>query len=155
MRARMFTAVRRAVSVRITAGARATPVTLRISGCAPVRRQFSTQGVPTETVEAEVVEDGEGPAAPDASAAPEDAGPQPKMKGKTEAHTFQAETSRILDIVANSLYTDKEVFLRELISNASDALEKARYLQQSGEDMVDPEQELEIEINLDPINNTI
>ena len=40
---------------------------------------------------------------------------------------FQAETKKLLDIVANSLYTDKEVFVRELVSNASDALEKRRY----------------------------
>ena len=39
---------------------------------------------------------------------------------------FQAETKKLLDIVAKSLYTDSEVFLRELLSNASDALEKQR-----------------------------
>ena len=44
-----------------------------------------------------------------------------------ETHAFQAETRRLLDIVTNSLYTDKEVFVRELVSNASDALEKRRY----------------------------
>ena len=42
-------------------------------------------------------------------------------------HAFQAETRRLLDIVTNSLYTDKEVFVRELVSNASDALEKCRH----------------------------
>lgn len=45
----------------------------------------------------------------------------------SETLAFQAETKRLLDIVTNSLYADKEVFLRELVSNASDALEKARH----------------------------
>jgi len=45
----------------------------------------------------------------------------------TETHSFQAEVSRILDIVAHSLYSEREVFLRELISNASDALDRLRY----------------------------
>ncbi|XP_017302799.1 heat shock protein 75 kDa, mitochondrial-like [Diaphorina citri] len=48
-----------------------------------------------------------------------------------EKHEFQAETRMLLDIVAKSLYSDKEVFIRELISNASDALEKLRYNQLS------------------------
>ncbi|WP_119462753.1 molecular chaperone HtpG [Rhodospirillaceae bacterium SYSU D60014] len=45
-----------------------------------------------------------------------------------EKHGFQAEVSRLLDIVAHSLYSDKTVFLRELISNASDACDRLRYL---------------------------
>src|SRR5579871_6787569 len=44
-----------------------------------------------------------------------------------ETRTFQAEVSRLLDIVAHSLYSEKEVFLRELISNASDACDRLRY----------------------------
>merc|ERR1711871_479675 len=44
---------------------------------------------------------------------------------------FETEVSKLLDIVANSLYTEKEIFLRELISNASDACEKLRYVSQS------------------------
>ena len=47
-------------------------------------------------------------------------------------HEFQAETRMLLDIVAKSLYSEKEVFIRELISNASDAIEKLRLLQLSG-----------------------
>jgi len=46
-----------------------------------------------------------------------------------EEHEFQAETRQLLDIVARSLYSEKEVFVRELISNASDAIEKYRYTQ--------------------------
>jgi HSP90 family molecular chaperone len=45
---------------------------------------------------------------------------------------FKAETKKLLDIVAKSLYTDSEVFIRELLSNASDALEKQRFKDQSG-----------------------
>ena len=46
---------------------------------------------------------------------------------KMEKLGFQAEVSRLLDIVAHSLYSDKAVFLRELISNASDACDRLRY----------------------------
>jgi HSP90 family molecular chaperone len=53
------------------------------------------------------------------------------------AHEFQSETKQLLDIVVNSLYTDKEVFVRELVSNASDACEKARYMQVTTPDMED------------------
>jgi len=54
------------------------------------------------------------------------------QKDGVEKHEFQAETRMLLDIVAKSLYSDKEVFVRELISNCSDALEKLRYLSLTG-----------------------
>jgi len=70
---------------------------------------------------------------------------------------FQAETKQLLDIVTNSLYTDKEVFLRELISNASDACEKLRHLQTTGAKIVDDVENrpLEIRISLDEVESTI
>uniref|UniRef100_A0A8C3GF29 Heat shock protein 75 kDa, mitochondrial n=1 Tax=Cairina moschata TaxID=8855 RepID=A0A8C3GF29_CAIMO len=49
------------------------------------------------------------------------------IKGAASKHEFQAETKKLLDIVARSLYSEKEVFIRELISNGSDALEKLRH----------------------------
>jgi len=51
---------------------------------------------------------------------------------KTETHHFQAEIQQLLNIVVHSLYTDKEIFVRELISNAADACEKLRFSQSSG-----------------------
>jgi molecular chaperone HtpG len=49
-----------------------------------------------------------------------------------ERHTFQAEIQQVLSIVIHSLYTDKEIFVRELVSNAADACEKLRFTQSSG-----------------------
>jgi TNF receptor-associated protein 1 len=54
----------------------------------------------------------------------------------TESKEFKAETRKLLDIVAKSIYTDKEVFIRELLSNCSDALEKRRFMIQSGKESV-------------------
>jgi len=82
-----------------------------------------------------------------------------KQTKKKESLEFQAETKQLLDIVTHSLYTDKEVFLRELISNASDALEKLRHMQVANEGSTetqqDPEVPLEIKIETDEVNGTL
>ena len=51
-----------------------------------------------------------------------------KKESTKESLSFQAEVSKLLDLVANSLYSEREIFLRELISNSADACEKLRYL---------------------------
>ena len=73
-----------------------------------------------------------------------------------ESHEFKAETRKLLDIVARSLYTDKEVFIRELISNSSDALEKFRFLSSTHQikNIVTPEAELGIKVEVDEANRT-
>ena len=68
---------------------------------------------------------------------------------KKKTHSFQAETTKLLDIVAKSLYSEREVFVRELISNAADALEKLRYMQTTTEAIDQPDQPLEIKITAD------
>ncbi|TYZ65343.1 hypothetical protein PybrP1_012667 [[Pythium] brassicae (nom. inval.)] len=70
-------------------------------------------------------------------------------------HEFQAETRQLLDIVTHSIYTDKEVFVRELISNASDALEKLRHVQATGQSVADPELEPKIVITTNEADNTL
>ena len=67
------------------------------------------------------------------------------QKDQIENLEFKAETKRLLEIVAKSLYQDKEVFIRELLSNAADALEKQRYMQMSGKD-VHPGDPLQISV---------
>lgn len=72
----------------------------------------------------------------------------------SEKYEFQTETRRVLDIVTNSLYTDKEVFVRELISNASDALEKGRHLALTAEG-IDSGIPLEISLAVDKEAGTL
>ncbi len=72
-----------------------------------------------------------------------------------EKHTFEAEIQQLLKIVINSLYTDKEIFIRELISNAADASEKLRFLKVSGETVIEPDAELTIAISTDESGKTI
>ncbi|MDC1184782.1 molecular chaperone HtpG [Alphaproteobacteria bacterium] len=63
-------------------------------------------------------------------------------------HSFQAEVSKLLDLVANSLYSEREIFLRELISNSADACEKLRYQSLSKKNILGDDTELKINIRV-------
>ena len=71
------------------------------------------------------------------------------MSDATTTHSFKAEVSQVLHLVVNSLYSHKEVFLRELVSNASDALDKLRFEAVSRADLLPAGEELEIRIEAD------
>lgn len=66
-----------------------------------------------------------------------------------ETHEFRAEIVKLLDIITHSIYTNKEIFLRELVSNASDALDKLRFETSRGTAVADPDTPLEIRITTD------
>lgn len=65
----------------------------------------------------------------------------------TETYSFQTETQKLLHIVAHSIYTDKDVFLRELLSNCSDAIEKQRYFELTGASKSDDPLQINIMTN--------
>nr|XP_023916962.1 heat shock protein 90-6, mitochondrial isoform X1 [Quercus suber]POF04973.1 heat shock protein 90-6, mitochondrial [Quercus suber] len=83
-------------------------------------------------------------AASDASATP-----------PAERYEYQAEVSRLMDLIVNSLYSNKEVFLRELISNASDALDKLRFLSVTQPDLLKEAVDLDIRIQTDKENGIV
>nr|BAF00175.1 putative heat shock protein [Arabidopsis thaliana] len=72
-----------------------------------------------------------------------------------EKFEYQAEVSRLMDLIVNSLYSNKEVFLRELISNASDALDKLRYLSVTNPELSKDAPDLDIRIYADKENGII
>ena len=77
------------------------------------------------------------------------------MSSKVETRQFQAETRKVLDIVINSLYTERDIFVRELVSNAADALEKFRHLSLTEQPEFDAHVPLEISIDCDDKKHTL
>jgi molecular chaperone HtpG len=73
----------------------------------------------------------------------------------TETFTFQAETTQLLDLMIHSLYTNKDIFLRELISNASDALDRLRFEALTNSQLLADDDALEIRLEADPTARTL
>lgn len=74
---------------------------------------------------------------------------------QTETHDFQAETKQLLDLVIHSLYTNKDIFLRELVSNASDALDRLRFESLTTDGLLDDSETLEIRLETDHGDRTL
>ena len=72
-----------------------------------------------------------------------------------ETHSFQAEVSRLLDIVANALYSEKEIFVRELVSNAADACDRLRYRAITEPALIEGDTDFRIAIEVDKDARTL
>jgi len=122
------------------------------------------EGLPTETVEDDIAAHKEG-SRTDSETVDREAeaikidglsvAEMKLMRESAEKHVFQAEVNRMMKLIINSLYRNKEVYLRELISNASDALDKIRLLSLTDKSVLAATEELSIKIKADKENHVL
>ena len=72
------------------------------------------------------------------------------MTRKKETHEFKTEVQQLLNLIINSLYSNREIFIRELVSNASDAIDKARFKEQTEPELFKDNNDFHIRLSLDP-----